>query len=227
MSVLKLIAGVVLNLAIFGILLFLPAGTLNWPCAWIFLFIVLVVTVISTVSLARTNTGILEERFKPPIQKGQPLADKIVLTLLLASFAGVIVLIPLDVFHFHLINKPGILISSFGLFLFIVGWWIMTLAMKENAFAAPVVKHQEERHQKVIDTGVYSIVRHPMYAGAIPFLIGMALWLESYAAALLSVIPIVLLAVRILIEEEFLKRELEGYDSYMKKVRYRLIPFVW
>jgi protein-S-isoprenylcysteine O-methyltransferase Ste14 len=227
MSALKLIAGILLNLVIFGVLLFLPADTLNWSRAWIFLAVVLVSTVTSTISLTRINTGILEERFKPPIQKGQPLADKIVLTLLLASFAGVIILIPLDVFHFYLIDKPGTPTSILGLFLFVAGWSIMTLAMKENAFAAPVVKHQEERHQKVIDTGVYSVVRHPMYAGAIPFLIGMALWLESYAAALLSVMPMLLLAIRILIEEEFLKRELNGYDSYMKKVRYRLIPFLW
>lgn len=81
----------------------------------------------------------------------------------------------LDVLRFHLMDKPGILISSFGLLLFIVGWWIMTLALRENAFAAPAVKYQQEREQTVITTGVCSIVRHPVYAGAIPWLIGMAL----------------------------------------------------
>jgi protein-S-isoprenylcysteine O-methyltransferase Ste14 len=73
----------------------------------------------------------------------------------------------------------------------------MSLALKENAFAAPVVKHQEERNQTVVDRGVYSVVRHPMYAGAVPLLIGIPLWLESYAAALLAIVPILLLAVRI------------------------------
>jgi protein-S-isoprenylcysteine O-methyltransferase Ste14 len=227
MSVFKLIAGIIFNLAFFGVLLFLPAGTLDWRRAWILLAVILVVSVMSTISIARINTGLLEERFKPPIQKGQPLADKIVLTLLLASFVGLIIFIPLDVFRFHIMGKPGILISSLGLLLFIAGWWVMTLALMENAFAAPVVKYQQERHQTVIDTGVYSIVRHPMYAGTIPWMIGMAMWLQSYAAALLVVIPTLLLAVRILIEEEFLKQELKGYDIYMKKVRYRLIPFLW
>jgi protein-S-isoprenylcysteine O-methyltransferase Ste14 len=147
--------------------------------------------------------------------------------LLIAGFLAVVAFIPLDVFRLHLLPKPGMLVSSLGLFLFIAGWWIMTLALLENAFAAPVVKHQEERQQKVIDTGVYRVLRHPMYAGTIPLLVGMPLWLESYAAAVLAIVPIGALVVRILIEEEFLRRELKGYDAYTERVRYRLIPFLW
>jgi protein-S-isoprenylcysteine O-methyltransferase Ste14 len=79
----------------------------------------------------------------------------------------------------------------------------------------------------VVDSGVYGVVRHPLYAGTLPLMVGMPLWLESYAAALLAVVPIGTLVVRILIEERFLRRELKGYDAYMKKVRYRLIPYVW
>jgi protein-S-isoprenylcysteine O-methyltransferase Ste14 len=227
MSIVKLIAGVLFNVAIFGGLLFLPAGTVDWWRAWVFLGVVFVGTVVSTVSLFRVNKGLLEERFKPPIQKGQPLADKIVVVLLIGAFIGLIVFIPLDVFRFHLMAKPGTLVSSFGLVLFVAGWWIMTLALRENAFAAPVVKHQEERGQTVIDSGVYSVVRHPMYTGAVLLLVGMPLWLESYAAAVLAIVPIGLLALRILVEEQFLRRELKGYDAYTEKVRYRLIPFLW
>jgi protein-S-isoprenylcysteine O-methyltransferase Ste14 len=114
-----------------------------------------------------------------------------------------------------------------GLVLFVAGWWIMTLALRENAFAAPVVKHQEERQHTVIDTGVYGVVRHPMYAGAVLLLVGMPLWLESYAAAILASVPIGTLVLRILVEEQFLRRELAGYDAYTRRVRYRLIPFLW
>ena len=103
----------------------------------------------------------------------------------------------------------------------------MTLAMKVNPFAVPVVRLQEERHQRVIDTGAYAVVRHPMYAGFVPMVLGPALWLGSYASALLAIVPIVVLAVRSVFEERFLKRELKGYDAYREKVRYRLIPFVW
>jgi protein-S-isoprenylcysteine O-methyltransferase Ste14 len=147
--------------------------------------------------------------------------------LLIAAFVSVIVFIPLDVFRFHFMAKPRTLASSLGLVFFVVGWWIMTLALRENAFAAPVVKHQEERQHTVIDSGVYGVVRHPMYAGAVLLLVGMPLWLESYAAAMLASFPIGTLAVRILVEEQFLRRELAGYDAYTERVRHRLIPFVW
>jgi protein-S-isoprenylcysteine O-methyltransferase Ste14 len=140
---------------------------------------------------------------------------------------GQLVFIPLDAFRFHLMPKPGGLVSFLGLALYIAGWWIMTLAMKVNPFAVPVVRLQEERHQRVIDTGVYAAVRHPMYAGFIPMVVGPALWLGSYAAALLAIVPIAVLAVRSVFEEQFLKRELPGYEAYTEEVRYRLIPFVW
>jgi protein-S-isoprenylcysteine O-methyltransferase Ste14 len=201
--------------------------TLDWWRAWVFLGAVFVGTVASTVIIFRVNKGLLEERFKPPVQKGQPLADKIVVILLIAGFISLIVFIPLDVFRFHLMAKPGTVVSSLGLILFVLSWWIMTLALRENAFAAPVVKHQEERQQTVIDSGVYGVVRHPMYAGAVPLLVGMPLWLESYAAAMLASFPIGTLVVRILVEEQFLRRKLAGYDAYTERVRYRMIPFVW
>jgi len=99
--------------------------------------------------------------------------------------------------------------------------------MLDNPFAVSVVRLQEERMQTVIDSGVYGVVRHPMYAGTIPLLVGMSLWLESYAAAVLAIIPVSTLVLRIRIEEEFLRRELKGYEEYTKRVRYRLIPFLW
>jgi protein-S-isoprenylcysteine O-methyltransferase Ste14 len=88
----------------------------------------------------------------------------------------------------------------------------------------PVVRLQEKRHQRVIDSGIYAVVRHPMYTGFAPFAVGPALWLGSYVAALLAIVPIAVLAVRSVLEEGFLERELKGYEAYMRKVRYRLIP---
>ena len=119
------------------------------------------------------------------------------------------------------------MVSSLGLLLFVAGWLIISFSFKENAFAAPVVKHQKERRHTVIDTGVYSVVRHPMYTGAALLLVGMPLWLELYAAALLAIIPIGLLAVRILFEERFLRLELKGYEAYTGRVPWRLIPLLW
>jgi protein-S-isoprenylcysteine O-methyltransferase Ste14 len=227
MSIFKLILGVISNVAIFGVSLFLPAGTLDWWRAWVFLGVVLMAAVASTAALYRYDMALLEERFKPPMQKGQPLADKILVLLLIATFIGLVVFIPLDVFRFHLLASPGTVVSSAGLLLFAAGWWILTLAMIDNPFAVAVVRLQEERDQKVIDSGVYAVVRHPMYAGAIPLLVGMSLWLESYTAAVLAIIPFSTLVLRIRIEEKLLIQELKGYEEYTKRVRYRLIPFLW
>ena len=223
----KLIASVICNFLIYASLLFLPTGDFDWRRAWIFLAVASAGSIATMLIVFPGREDLLEERLKSPIQKGQPLADKIVILLLIASYMASIAFIPLDVFRFHLMGKPGALVSFLGLILVIAGWWIISLVFKENAFAAPVVKHQEERQQTVIDTGVYGIVRHPMYVGAALLMTGLPLWLESYAAALLASVPIGILVVRILIEEKFLRRELKGYDAYMRRVRYRLIPFLW
>jgi protein-S-isoprenylcysteine O-methyltransferase Ste14 len=227
MLTLKLIASIVLNVALFAIMLLLPAGTLAWPRAWVFLGVVFLATVATMFGVFRDNEALLDERYKLPVQRQQPLADKIIVPLFVAAFAGTIVFIPLDVFRFHLLGQPGPIISVLGLVMFIAGWTLITFAFKDNAFAAPVVKHQAERQQTVVDSGVYAIVRHPMYSSVVLLPVGMSLWLGSYAAAVLSILPIGLIAVRIVFEERFLKRELKGYDDYTQKVHYRLIPYLW
>jgi len=205
------------NVAIFGGLLFLPTRNLSWWRAWVFLGVVLVGAAASTVSVRLASRALLEERFKSPVQEGQPLADKIIVILLIATFVGVIAFIPIDVFRLHLMARPNRFVSSAGLVLFVAGWWVMTLALRANPFAAPVVKHQEDRRQVAIDSGLYSLVRHPMYAGAITLFVGMPLWLESYAATILASIPAGLLVLRIHIEERFLRRELPGYAAYARR----------
>jgi len=223
----RLICGVIIAVLCFAVPLLLPPGTLDWPRAWIFVAVVFVACAWSTAVVYRASPGLMKERFKPPLQKGQPLADKILVSLLLVAFFALMIFIRLDVSRLHLWPQPAPAASALGLVLFILGWCLMTLALRENAFAAPVVKHQEERQQKVIDTGVYSHVRHPMYTGAVLLMIGMPLWLESYAGVVFAMLPIATLAARILIEERFLKRELKGYEDYTKRVRYRLVRFVW
>jgi protein-S-isoprenylcysteine O-methyltransferase Ste14 len=225
--VIRLVLGVTWNLAIFAGLLFGVAGTLHWPRAWSFLAVVLVLAVVGMVTVFSDDPDLLKERFKPPIQKGQLRADRVLVIALLMAFLLVVASIPIDIVHLQLLPQPDLLMCCFGFVLFIAGWCIIWLAMKANTFAAPVVRHQAERQQKVIDSGVYHAVRHPMYAGAILFFVGMPLWLGSYAATLLAIVPIGLLGVRIVFEEQFLRRELAGYDSYTQRVRYRLVPYLW
>ncbi|HZR06702.1 MAG TPA: isoprenylcysteine carboxylmethyltransferase family protein [Candidatus Udaeobacter sp.] len=227
MSIPKIVAGVVFNVAFYALLLFAPARTLHWWRAWVFLAVTIGVMAVAIFSSLPDSADLFSQRAKGVIQKGQPLWDRVLVILLVVSYVAQIVFIPLDVFWFHLTPRPSWLVSFLGLALYVAGWWIITLAMKANPFAVPVVRLQEDRHQRVIDTGVYAVVRHPMYAGFVPMVVGPALWLDSYVAAMLAIVPIAVLAVRSVFEERFLKRELGGYEAYTEKVRYRLIPFVW
>ena len=227
MLMLKLIGGAMTPVILWGALLFLPAGTFAWWQAWVFLVVVLACSGATMMWVFANNEALLNERYGSPLQKGQPLADKIVANIFVLSFFAVILFIPLDVFRFHALPPPPPLVAFAGLVLFVGGWLLIATAMRENTFAAPVVRHQEERHQETIKTGVYAIVRHPMYTSVILLTPGMAIWLGSYAAALLSIVPIVLVGVRIVFEEAFLRRELPGYEDYTRRVRYRMVPFVW
>ena len=223
----RLIVSTIASVAIIALLLFVPAGTLNWPRAWLTIGIFLAGSVVSIVDLMRVSPVLLNERLKSPFQKGQPLADKIVLVVLVAGFYGMIAFTAFDVFRLHAFLMPPLCVSVVGLALFLIGWALAYVALRENAFAAAVVKYQEERNQTVVDTGVYSVIRHPIYAGGALFIIGFPLWLGSSAGAFVALLPIAALIVRILIEEGLLRRQLAGYNDYAKRVHYRLIPFIW
>jgi protein-S-isoprenylcysteine O-methyltransferase Ste14 len=213
--------------AVYGTLLFVPAWTLHWWRAWVLLALAFSGLVTTRLWVFGPTDKLLEERRQSPLQAGQPLADKLLVIGFVVIFPAYIAFIPLDVFRLALLAKPPILVSTAGLLLAAAGWWIVSLAFRENAFAAAIVKPQEERGQTVVDTGVYGIVRHPLYSGVILILVGIALWLESLAAAIASLVPIALIVLRILVEEEFLRGRLSAYNAYAQRVERRLIPLVW
>ncbi len=226
-TVVRVVLGVLLQPALLAIALFYPPGTFAWRQAWVIMAVFFVATVVSLVALGRARPDLLAERFKPPLQRGQPAADKIAVLVFVAAFAGAIRFIPYDVFRLHWLPPPGLGVAIGGLVAVVVGWWVVLAAMLANAFAVPVVRHQVERQQRVIDRGPYAIVRHPMYAGIGLVLLGMPLWLGSSAGVLVALVPIAVLAVRIGIEEAFLRRELAGYAEYVARVPARLVPGVW
>jgi protein-S-isoprenylcysteine O-methyltransferase Ste14 len=123
-------------------------------------------------------------------------------------------------------SVPG-WVQALGALILCVGVWICYRVMRENSFAAPVVKIQKERGQTVISTGPYRYVRHPMYFGALFFFIGTSLLLGSWWGLAFALAIIGLLCIRIPIEEKALRAGLQGYDDYAARVRYRLIPLVW
>lgn len=211
-----------------GVLLFTSAGTPAWPRAWLLLAVLLVVRALGAYAVHRVNPALLQERAGLPVHPDQPRADRLLLLAVLATgFLGLPVIAGLDVFRWHLLPRPAPLLSGIGLVLFALGWIVKNLALRANAFATATLRLQRERAHAVADSGVYAVVRHPFYAADPLILVGLGLWLESYAAALCAIVPVALMVIRLQGEERFLRRELPGYDAYMARVPHRLIPGVW
>jgi protein-S-isoprenylcysteine O-methyltransferase Ste14 len=227
-AMLRVLLRVVADAVVVAIVLFAAAGTLAWPRAWVLLAVLLAVRTLSAIAVFRVNPALLRERATVLIHREQPWADRVVLlAFMTTAFIGVPALAALDVFHWHVLPSPPPSLAALGLVLFALGWIIKALALRENAFAVTVVRLQAERQHTVVDTGIYNVVRHPMYAGS-PFVhLGLSLWLGSYTAAFSVGLPLALLMVRIGLEERFLRRELPGYPQYMKRVPYRLLPGIW
>lgn len=223
----RAVLGALLQPALFTLLLFAPAPSFAWWRAWVAVAVVAVATALSVAALVRADPALLEERLAPPIQRAQPPGDRVVVLIVLAAFAGTLLVVPLDVFRWRLLPPPPALVAAAGLGLFVAGWWLIWRALAANTFAAPVVRHQAERGQRVVDRGPYAVVRHPMYAGAALLLVGLSLWLESTAGVVAALVPILALVARAVLEERFLARALPGYAAYAARVRARLVPGVW
>jgi protein-S-isoprenylcysteine O-methyltransferase Ste14 len=182
---------------------------------------------ISLALLWSTRADLLVERAKGPVQPGQSLADRFLLAAFMASYAGLVVFAAADVWRLQILPPLPDWARALGLAAFIVGSGIVHNALRTNAFAALVVRAQEDRGQVVVREGPYGIVRHPMYAGIIPVMLGVAAWLGSAAGMIAVAVPVLILCVRIVLEERMLRARLPGYTEYMREVRWRLVPGVW
>ncbi len=209
-----------------GVLLFLSAGTLNWPGAWIFLAEMVGLSLVAGLLLARHDPALLKERLSPLVQKDQVAADKVLMSLILLLIGVWLVFMALDAVPFGWSSVPA-WAQALGALSILLSVCIGYRTMRENSFAGPVVKIQMDRGQMVITTGPYSYVRHPMYFGGLFFFIGTPLLLGSWWGLAFALVITVLLCIRIPIEEKALRAGLEGYDDYAARVRYRLIPLIW
>ena len=227
MLLIKGLIGATLQIAFFGALLLIPAGSWQWTEANQFLYCYGFLTLVSTVFLAIKAPRSLEARMEMPMNESQPLSDRIATTFLLVFLVGWFVFIPIDIFHLKLLAPPQYSISILGGAASLLGYGIMITALYQNEFATPVVRDQSDRGHELRDTGLYGLVRHPFYTGFILFCLGMALWLQSYAALIAGLLPITALIGRIYAEEKILQETLPGYREYMSRTRYRIIPFVW
>jgi len=205
-------------------LIFWPAGTFAYPGAWAFIVLFLGGGLAMVWWLAKYSPSLLRERMGSPIQHDQKPWDRIWLSLFILGFCLWMAFMSWDAARTGFIAMPlglqvlgGIAIAAytFG------AWW----TFRENSFAAPVVKIQEG--QRVIDTGPYAFVRHPMYASAVLLFIGIPLLLGSWLGLALSIVFILSIAWRGVREERVLRDELPGYDDYARRVHYRLLPGIW
>lgn len=208
-----------------GALLFASAGTLQWAGAWVMLIASALLGPLCGWWLYRLDPGLLAERLRPVIQKDQPPADKVFITVFIAAMLAWLIVMGLD--RRQLASDMPVALQVLGLVLFLASTLFTMWVFRENSFAAPVVKLQAERAQRVISTGPYAYVRHPMYSGLILFFAGVPLLLGSWWGLVMVPIFLALLAVRIRIEERTLRDGLPGYADYTVRVRYRLLPGVW
>jgi protein-S-isoprenylcysteine O-methyltransferase Ste14 len=221
----KLLLQNLIWVVVMGALLFVPAGTLHWPAAWVFLATIAIIGAAGGLWLARTDPALLAERMRPMMQRNQPAADK--KFVLVFGFVALIWFLAIGLERrLHGSDVP-VALQALGFAMLVFSSAFVMWVMRENSFAAPVVKLQTERGHRVVSAGPYAWVRHPMYSGVMLFFIGAPLLLGSWWGVAMSPLFIVLFAIRIGIEERALIAGLPGYADYAARVRYRLVPGVW
>ena len=211
--------------AALGALLFVSAGSLDWPAAWVFLAVSAILGPACGLWLAKTDPALLAERMQPTFQADQPAADKKFMLVFFVVTLIWLIAIGLDR-RAHASDVPLVLQAA-GLAMYLLSTAFIMWVFRENSFAAPVVKVQTERHHHVISSGPYAFVRHPMYSGIMLFFLGVPLLLGSWWGVAIAPVFAILFAIRARIEERALVEGLPDYADYAARVRYRLVPGVW
>ena len=213
----------ILGIAALIALIFIPAGTVNYWQGWAYVAVWIISGGAYTAYLVKHDPALLKRRSEAGISYEKEPVQKVIILFLFVGFVALIIAASLDVRF----GWSSVLwfVSIFGDLLVAVSFYIFYLVSKVNTYAAANVRVEEG--QQVISTGMYALVRHPMYFGALFLLIGTPLALGSWWSLLLILIFLPILYFRIANEEKVLKRELQGYEEYTHKVRCRLIPYIW
>lgn len=212
----KFFAGVILV----GFLLFLPAGTMAFPNGWLLMTVLFLPMFIGGLIMWRKAPDLLARRLKAKEEQGE---QKTVIALSGLMFLAGFLLAGLR-FRFHWSGLPAVVVVA-ACVIFLVGYGLFSLVLRQNAYLSRTI--QVEQGQTVVDTGLYGIVRHPMYTATLLMFLSMPLILGSWQAFLVFLVYPALIAKRIKNEEIVLSRELQGYEAYCQKTRYRLIPYIW
>jgi protein-S-isoprenylcysteine O-methyltransferase Ste14 len=205
---------------VMGLLLFVPAGTVRYWQGWVYLAVFVGACFLTTIYLIKNDPALLKRRLSGGPTAEKEKAQKIIMLFASLGFIALLVVPALD-YRFGWSAVPLYVVIAGDLFV-ATGFYFIFLVYKENPFSSATVEIAED--QKVISTGPYAIVRHPMYAGGLLYLLGTPLALGSYWGLLAFVAMVPFLIWRLFDEEKFLARNLPGYSEYQKRVRSRLIP---
>jgi protein-S-isoprenylcysteine O-methyltransferase Ste14 len=216
--------GGLLQLTVFlAAALFIPAGTLNYWQAWVFLEVFFIAVLAITIYLIKKDPQLLERRIKAGSGAETRRSQKIIQSLAAIAFILIFIISALDHRFAWSVLPYDVIVA--GDFLVALGLLAVFLVFRENSYASATIEIVNE--QRLITTGPYAIVRHPMYSGAFVMLAGVPLALGSWWG-LLAVVPIMLVIIwRLIDEEKFLQINLPGYSAYLNNVKYRLLPFIW
>ena len=215
-AILKFTLGIILV----GMLIFIPANTINYWNAWLFMALLFIPMFIAGIIMMIKTPNLLKSRLN--IKEKEENQKEVVALSGLIFLTGFI-LAGLN-YRFNWIELPNIIIII-SVIIFVLSYLIYAEVLRENAFLSRTIEVQ--KNQKVIDTGLYRIVRHPMYAATIPLFLSIPLILGSLISFIILLIYPFIIAKRIKNEEQVLEKELKGYKEYKKKVKYKIIPFIW
>jgi protein-S-isoprenylcysteine O-methyltransferase Ste14 len=219
----QMILSSVLGTLTFAAMVFVPAGTLDYWQGWAYLCTSVVVSGLYTLYVTIHDPALLVRRWKIGPSQEKELAQKVIVGFMLVAFAAALILPLLD-YRFDGSSVPWF-VSVIGDLLVMLSFYVFYLVSKVNTYAAASVRVEED--QKVIESGVYGLVRHPMYFGALFLIVGTPLALGSWLTLFLIPVFLITLYFRIAGEEQVLIRDLPGYVAYRQKVKRRLVPFVW
>ena len=209
--------------AVVGAIIFVAAGTLHYWQAWLYLLVFMLVSLFITIYLIKNDPELLKRRMRGGPQAEQRTSQKIIMLFTSVAFIALVVVPGLDR-RFGWTLVPIVLVIL-GDALVAIGFYFIFLVYKENSYTSATIEVAAD--QKVIDTGPYKFVRHPMYASALLYLLGTPLALASYWGLIPFVTIIPFLMWRLMDEESMLKKELPGYSQYQQRVRRRLLPGIW
>jgi protein-S-isoprenylcysteine O-methyltransferase Ste14 len=205
--------------------MFLPAGRLDWVQGWVFLAAYTAMMVAAVAYLWRTNPEVVVAR-STYRREGQTAAQRVIFTLVFVFFVAIFPVAAIDAGRFHWSNVPPWLTGA-GYVLLAVGMAGSVWVLSVNKFAEPGVRIQADRGQRVVDTGPYALVRHPLYASSFFLFAGIPLALGSYWALVPAGVAALVIAMRTALEDRMLHDELAGYKEYASRVRFRLLPGIW